>query len=155
MDKQELISELRGIFEEYLAQQGLELVDLLCHHDGGGLLLRILIDRPDGGISLGECAQMNSEFGRLLDEKNLISGRYVLEVSSPGLDRPLRTKADFARCVGRRIHVFLSEPIAGKLELQGIIVQVDEAAVELDREGEIVAVPLEKINKARQIIGNS
>jgi ribosome maturation factor RimP len=151
MDREETTAVLRKMIGEYLAAQGLDLVDLVYRYEGRDLALRILVDEPQGGISLGECARLNYEIGRMLDENEFIDNRYILEVSSPGLDRPLVTKNDFLRCLKKRVRFFLTEPINGKLEWEGAILKADDEAVYVDI-GEELVIPLSKINKAKQII---
>ena len=111
MDRQELIAKLKDIIGNYLQGQGLDLIELIYRYGGRNLILRILVDKPEGGISLDECAHLNNEISRILDEENILQERYILEVSSPGLDRPIATKKDFQRCVNRKARFFLSELI--------------------------------------------
>jgi ribosome maturation factor RimP len=111
-----------------------------------------LADRPQGGINLEECARLNNEICRIFDEKDILQARYILEVSSPGLDRPLKIKSDFERCINRKARFFLSEPINSKMELKGIITKVEDDAVYIDIEGETAEIPLIKLTKAKQII---
>ena len=152
MNRQEVISELENIIGDYLKVQGLELVDLIHRYEGRDLVLRILADRPEGGINLGECARLNIEISAILDEKDILQTRYMLEVSSPGIDRPLTTERDFSRCVNRRARFFFNESVNGKLELEGTIIKVEDGVVFIDVEGESIDVPLAKINKAKQVI---
>lgn len=152
MDRQEKINVLRQVVGEYLAARALELVDLLLIRQGRELSLRVLVDKPEGGISLGECASLNSEIGNLLDEKGVMEESYVLEVSSPGLDRPLSTKADFLRCVGREARFFMRTPLEGKLEFEGRIEKADDTHVYVYTRGATVALALADIAKAKQII---
>ena len=128
------------------------MVDLIYRYEARDLVLRILVDRPEGGVSLGECARMNNEISEILDGKDILQARYVLEVSSPGIDRPLVTGSDFLRCVNRRARFFLNETINGKLELEGTIIKVEDDAVFIDIEGESIKVPLSRINKAKQVV---
>lgn len=152
MDKETLKIELTNIISDYLKNQGLDLVDLIYRYEGRNLFLRILVDKPEGGIALDECAHLNNEISRILDEKDIIPQRYILEVSSPGIDRPLKTKNDFLRCINKKVRLFLSEPIKGKTELEGLISKVDDTSVYVDIETEVVVIPLAKINRAKQII---
>lgn len=152
MDRQAIISQLGPVIVGYLESQCLELVDLIFRYEGGGLVLRILADKPGGGISLDECARLNREISLILDEKDILKGRYLLEVASPGLDRPLATKKDFLRCINKGIRFFLREPTGGKLELEGIIKEADDFAVYLQVKGEILKVNIENIAKAKQIL---
>ncbi len=152
MDKQEIISELKNIVEGYLSTKDLDLVDLIYRYEGRDLVVRILADRPEGGISLGECAKLNSEISRILDEKDILQQGYLLEVSSPGLDRPLSSKKDFLRCLGKKVKIFLREPLNGKFELQGLINNADDDSVTIDYEARAVKVALNMISKAKQIV---
>jgi ribosome maturation factor RimP len=152
MDRQAIIEELKVIIEDYLKSQRLDLVDFIYRYAGRDLILRILIDKPEGGITLDECAFQNQNISRILDEKDILQTRYILEVCSPGLDRPLKIKNDFLRCINRGVKFFLNESIEGKLELDGVIQRVDDEAVYIDSEDRILAIPISKISKARQVV---
>jgi len=154
MDRQEIRAELENILSEYLEIQGLDLVDLILLSEGRDLILRILVDRPQGGITLDECARLNERISNLLDEKGILQRRYILEVSSPGLDRPLKTKKDFLRCINRRARFFLNQSINGKIELEGLISKVenDSVYVYLESRNEVIEIPLTNINQAKQVI---
>lgn len=154
MDRQTIIAELTNIISDYLKSQGVDLVDLIYRYAGRDLFLGILADRPEGGISLEECSQLNNQISRILDEKDILRQRYILEVSSPGLDRPIKTKNDFSRCINRKAKFFLLESIKDKIELDGIIIKVEDDSVYIDIDGEIFEIPLAKINKAKQILDN-
>jgi len=152
MDRQEIIAQLQNIIDDYLKIQGLHLVDLIYRHEGRDLIVRILVDRPEGGITVGECSELNNRITSLLDEKDILQTRYILEVASPGLDRPLKTKNDFLRCTNKRVRFFLNEPINGKIELGGLISKVENDSVYIESKNEIIEIPLIKINKAKQVI---
>jgi ribosome maturation factor RimP len=154
MDRQAIVDELKSIIQDFLLAQGLDLVDLILRYEGRDLVLRILADKPEGGISLGECANLNIQISQILDEKDILKERYILEVSSPGLDRPLKTKSDFRRCLNRRARFFLKEAINGKVEIEGIINRVEEDLVCVDIDGGLVQMPLSKIAKAKQVLDN-
>lgn len=152
MDRQEIIETLKSIIEDYLKIQQLDLVDLIYRQEGRGLILRILIDRPQGGITLGECTRLNREISAILDERDILKMNYVMEVSSPGLGRILKTKADFCRCINRRVRFFFNEPINGKAELEGVIIKVENDSACVDIEDKIMEIPLSKINRGKQVI---
>ena len=126
MDRDALIIELKGIFEGFLKERNFEFVDLVYRYEGKDLMLRVLADRPEGGITMDECALLNREIGDILDQKDIIQSRYILEVSSPGLDRPLKTKSDFSRSLNRNVKFFLNDLINRKLEWDGKIIRVDD-----------------------------
>lgn len=153
MDNDALRNELRRTVEDFLKTQNLDLVDLIYRYEGRGLVLRVLVDIPEGGISIGDCASLNKALSAFLDEKNILQQNYILEVSSPGLDRPLKTKQDFSRCLNRKARFFLREPIEGKLEHAGIISRVEDETVYVDIGRRIIEIQLSKITKGKQEIG--
>lgn len=152
MDRRAIIGELKNIIGDYLKIQDLDLIDLIYRYEGRDLILRILVDKPQGGITLEECAQLNKQISNILDEKDILQTRYVLEVSSPALDRWLKTKSDFSRCINRKVRFFLNEAISGKMECEGIINKVENDAVCVDSDDKIIEIPLLKIIKAKQVI---
>lgn len=148
----QIIEQIKNGISLDLEKNGFCLVEISNFYQGNTLFLRIIVDRHDGGITLDECAHLNNDIGRILDEKNLIQGKYILEVSSPGLNRPLKTKNDFFRCINRRVKFFLSEAINGKIEIEGVIKESQEEGVSIETDKDIVLIPFSKINKAKQII---
>lgn len=152
MLKQEIIDELKHIIGDYLKGHGLETIDLIYRYEGKDLLLRVLVDKPEGGITLDECAYINSHIGQILEHKNILNTRYTLEVSSPGLDRPLLNKNDFLRCINKNVKIFLNAPVNEKIEWDGKITKVEGDAVFMDTKGTTIEIPLAKIRKAKQII---
>jgi len=152
MDRQKLISELDLLLRDYLKSLDLSLVDLIYRYEGGSLVLGVLADKPDGGISMDECAMLNRDIGRLFDEKDLIKDKYILEVSSPGLDRPLKNREDFLRSLNKKAKFFLKEHLNGKLEWDGVIDGAGDESVSIVISGSVVELPFSKINKARLII---
>jgi len=141
-------------------EENLELVDLEFSPSGSKSLLRIYVDKP-GRVTIDECANLSRRVSDFLDMENLIPHRYNLEVSSPGLDRPLIKREDFMRKVGEKVRVFLKEPIDGKMELVGEIKKICEEtlylstqfeeAVTVGSEEEEKAVPFSKVLKAKII----
>ena len=155
MDREALIEELREIIAGYLGAKQIELIDLVYRFEAGRVVLRIIADKPQGGINLEECAILNHELGIILDEKDLLQERYILEVSSPGLDRPLQTKSDFLRCLNRKIAVFLNQPVNGRLEIKGEIKNVSEENLYLVNDNGQIEIKLDNIRKGKQIISNN
>lgn len=166
MGSVELTSELSLLLKDYLGSLNFVFVDIICRYEEGNLVLRILADRsedhglasfgqshkPEGGINLDECARLNRDIGMLLDEKDIIRERYILEVSSPGLDRPLKTGEDFSRLLNKKAKFFLSEAVNGKLEWDGLINKVSQESVFIITKEGTIEAPLLKINKAKLII---
>lgn len=151
MENKELVPGLENLLNDFLSAQGLELVELSCRYEGRNLVVRLLVEKPEGGITIGECGRVNRRIGDLFEEKDIIRENYVLEVNSPGLDRPLKTRQDFSRCRGRRVKFFLIEPINGKIEIAGLISQVLEDGIKVEIEQVICFVPFSKIHQAKQL----
>ena len=152
MDKQRLIKELDLLLREYLSSLDLILVDLILRYEGGRLILRVLADKSSGGINMDECATLNRNIGALLDERDIIKDRYLLEVSSPGLDRPLKIKDDFLRLINMEAKFFLNEAIKGRIEWDGFIDSAKEEGVLIRTKEGIIEIPYLKINKSKLII---
>lgn len=168
----ELIDKIRQITREYIGNLGLELVDLSLFKAQGRLIIRFLVDKPSGGIALSECALLNERLSGLLDEQELIDQGYVIEVSSPGVDRALIEKNDFVRASGRKVRIFLceplphpaparrsgacaqgrGEPIEKKTEIDGIIDEVGDEFLSLKTDEYIIKIPFNKIKKAKQVM---
>ena len=127
---------------------GFELVELEYGAGRAHALLRLYIDR-EGGVTLDDCERVSREVSALLDLEDPIPGAYTLEVSSPGFDRVLRTRAHFGRFVGSRVFVELKEPRAGRRRYTGKLLTVDEAGIALEVDREQVAVGFNEIGKAR------
>jgi len=152
MDREALKQEINSSVKDLFLAQGFVLVDIVLRQDGSGLLLSLLADRPQGGINLEECSLLNRLIRQELAEKNILTGEYSLEVSSPGLDRPLKTKEDFERCLNKEAVFFLNDLVGGKCEWNGLISNVNETSVFVGQGGEVLEVPLIKINKAKLVI---
>ena len=131
-----LLDTVRSIAERVTRSRGLELFDLQFRRESIGWVLRIFIDRPapmvppeTGGqgedVTVADCAKVSVDVGAVLDAEITFDHAYTLEVSSPGLDRPLRHLADFARFVGRRVKIVTSEPVDGQRFVSGRITAVD------------------------------
>ena len=130
-----------------VAGMGYELVDVQASN--GGRLLRLFIDKP-GGVGLEDCAAVSRQLSRVFEVEGIDYER--LEVSSPGLDRPLRKGADFARFVGRRAEVRMRTPDAtGRRRFVGVLRGADAGRVEMELEGQTVAFELEGIERARLV----
>jgi len=145
-DLKEAISEL---VRPVVAAEAMELVDVQLAGTRNRRMLRIFIDKP-GGVTLDDCENISTQVGALLDLNDLIEGSYTLEVSSPGLDRPLKSGRDFCRALGRRVRVELSTPMSGRNLLRGRVVQVQGETITLEEEpGDRLAIPLDAVARAR------
>lgn len=134
--------------------QGLEIIEIKFSGRGRRSLLRITVDKmpgeaPKRSISLDECERFSRQIEPLIEEAGLIRGPYNLEVSSPGLDRPLTTTADFARNKGKDARIVTSEKLFDRDIFTGEIIDADERIVRLKVDGNELEIPIEKILKAR------
>ncbi|MFA5199934.1 MAG: hypothetical protein WC442_03385 [Candidatus Omnitrophota bacterium] len=155
MIKEELVKDLDSLIHGLFRVKNIELIDLILRPQGRKLVIRVLADYPDGGITLGECALLNRRLGDLIEEKELIASEYILEVSSPGLDRNLSSKKDFLRCKNKEAVFFLQEPVEGKLEWQATVINADDNNVNVKAPERELAIPLNKINKAHLLLKNN
>ena len=113
------IDRVREVAERVAASSGLEVVDVELRGDGKSRMLRIFIDKPDG-VTHEDCANLSREVGTILDVEDAIpGGQYLLEVSSPGLDRKLSRPADFEKFAGSRIKLTTREPLNGNRHFEG------------------------------------
>jgi len=129
---------------------GYEVVELEFHPQGRGGLLRIFIDR-EGGVTVDDCEKVSRQVSAVLDVEDPIPGAYTLEVSSPGLDRPLRKEADFVRFAGERAKLELTLPKDGRKRYTGTLQGCEAGAVKIEVDGVVHALPLGDIARARLV----
>lgn len=144
------MERVRSVAGRVTADRGFELVDVELKRAAGGQLVRLYVDRP-GGIGLDDLQSVSEEVSAILDAEDPIEGHYTLEVSSPGLDRPLRGEDDYRRFVGKLAKLSSYEPIEGRRHWTGRIVACDDGIVTLDLVGEKASarVPLAKVSHGR------
>jgi ribosome maturation factor RimP len=135
-------------YEPVLVETGYELVEVEFVPGKGGGTLRFYIDGPNG-IDVEDCAKASHALSELLDAEDPIEGEYSLEVSSPGLDRVLRTPEHFARFVEHRVKVELHVPRAGRKRYTGILRRTDGESIEMDVDNFSVSIKLAEILRAR------
>ena len=146
VDRDKLIE----LLEPPLRALGYELADLEAHLGRKGLL-RIYIDRDPGGVTLADCELVSEQIGAFLDVEDPLPGSYVLEVSSPGLDRRLRTPAHFERFAGEPVKVELREPQEGRRRLTGTLSGIEGDTVLLEAGGRTWRLQLKDISVARLV----
>jgi ribosome maturation factor RimP len=140
-----LTERVRSLAEVVLGHHGAELVEVVVRR-GRTQLVRVVADKP-GGIDLDTCARVSEEMSRMLDADDPIAGPYTLEVTSPGLDRPLRTAADFRKVLGRKVRIVLA-----KGQHEGTLEEVGEDSVRVATATGPVDVRLDEIAKAKEIL---
>jgi ribosome maturation factor RimP len=165
------IAELWKLIEPYTQGAGFDLVELQWGRDGGGWALRIFIDRPftpgDGPrlpgadridslfeaepVSHEDCERVSRDVSAALDVADVIPHGYVLEVSSPGLERPLRREQDFQRFAGQEVKIRTTDPVEGRRNFSGTLVGAKAGVVEVSAEGRTFRVPIDLVAKANLV----
>jgi ribosome maturation factor RimP len=149
MDRSAVTQRVWELAEPLALATGLELVDVQYRPEGGRVVLRLLIDRPTGGVTLDELARVARELGDVLDGHDAVPGSYHLECSSPGLNRPLLREAHFQRARGQRVRVRTRDPIGGRRNFHGVLDAVTSDAVTVvDPATGPVAIPFAAIERA-------
>ena len=135
MAKKDYESRTEAMLMPIVEAKGFELVDVEWVKEGANWYLRAYIDK-ENGITVDDCEEVSRALSDLLDEEDFISENYILEVSSPGLDRPLKKEKDFARSIGKDVEVKLFKTINKEKEFVGILIAYDEDTVTLEMEDE-------------------
>ena len=143
-----VVKRVEAVAQPVLEELELELVGVQYRREQSGWVLRLFIDRQDG-ITLEDCAAVSRELSQLLDIEDFMDQAYTLEVSSPGLNRALKSMADFQRFVGRKAKVKTIEPIAGEHVFVGKINQAEGESIVLEVGRREVAIPFSQVAKAR------
>jgi len=140
------------MLEPGIRSLGYELVGVEYHGSGGGGggLLRVYID-SDAGINADDCQKVSYQVSGVLDVEDPIPGRYTLEVSSPGLDRPLFRPEDFERFTGEQVKLRMVGPIAGRRNFKGRLKGMRDGRVIIEQDDEEVSLPYEQVDQARLV----
>jgi len=153
MVKMDVVARVTELVAPLAASLGLELVEVEYRQEGRQMVLRLFIDR-EGGVTLDDCASISRELTEILDVEDFIHGHYNLEVSSPGINRPLKQAADYERFTGKLVKIRTFEPLADdagnkRKTFQGILLGLEGGLVRLNlTEGQTAGIPLEKVAKA-------
>lgn len=140
--------KLGSLLAPLVEDLGYEFVGLEYRSNPKNRLIRLYIDQPDTGIGVDDCERVSLEVSALLDVEDPVSGEYTLEVSSPGLERPLFTGAQFARWAGEQARVTLQVPVDGRRNFKGRIVRADDNEVVLEVDGQEHVLPLADLHRA-------
>ncbi|MFA5527248.1 MAG: ribosome maturation factor RimP [Peptostreptococcales bacterium] len=119
MGKNKVVQETEGILESYLKDSEYSLFNIEYIKEGKDWVLRVYIDKEEGSMGLEDCEKVSSFLSKALDEKDLIDRQYTLEVSSPGIDRPLLKESDYVKYAGKDIDIFLYKAIDGHKIITG------------------------------------
>ena len=148
MDRGVILLRVETILGPLLDAEGFSLVDVEYKRERGGWVLRVFIDK-EGGVTLDDCARVSREFGQLLDVEDIIPTSYQLEVSSPGLDRPLKKEEDFVKYSGRKVRIKTKEQVSGRRNFKGALLGCSEGKVMVKVEGSgVFTIPFSAILKA-------
>lgn len=144
------LERVRSVAARVTVDRGFELVDAEIKRAAGGQLVRLYVDKP-GGIGLDELQSVSEEVSAILDAEDPVEGPYTLEVSSPGLDRPLRGEADYRRFAGSLARLSSYEPVEGRRHWTGRIVSCEQGVLTLalEKERATARLPLAKISHGR------
>ncbi len=138
------------LFEEYLKTLGYDLVFSEFLRDQHGLVLRLFIDK-DGGVTIDDCAKVSELVSPILDAENLINAHYSLEVSSPGINKPLRRLDHFINVIGNEIKVVLDTPLDNRRNFKGVLLGVNDGSIELQVDNQIYNLSIAQIKKANLV----
>lgn len=131
-----------------LLSEELELVDITYRHERGRWILSLFIDK-EGGVTIEDCVAISRKFGDLLDVKDMMHGPYSLEVSSPGLDRPLKQPEDFNRFKEHKVCIKTDALVEGRKHFKGILLGYQDGIVHMQEEATVYRIPYDSIVKAR------
>ena len=146
-----MLEKIRGVAERVTSGRGYELADVELKRERGGTLVRLYVDK-EGGIGLEDLQSVSEEVSAILDAEDPVPTAYTLEVSSPGLDRPLKTEADYRRFLGRLARLSSYEPVEGRRHWTGRLTSFEDGVVgvSLEKEGcTLCRIPLAKIAHGR------
>jgi len=145
-----ITDQIISLAEPILNEMGFELVDVEYLSEHGRWVLRLYIDKT-GGITVGDCAKVSRELAGIIDIKDIIDNEYVLEVSSPGLNRPLKKEEDFIRVTGEKIKVRMRNPIDGRKNFSGHLKEYKDKDIYLEVDGELVTLSWLDIERANLV----
>ena len=150
------LEQIRAIAERVARSHGLEVWDIVSRRETTGQIVRVFIDRPgpaataEESVSIEDCEQVNREIGTILDVEDPLPFAYTLEVSSPGLDRPLRGEQDYRRFAGRLAKIVVSEAVDNQKAFEGRLRGVEDGTVLLEGpKARMHRLPLRLITRAR------
>jgi ribosome maturation factor RimP len=148
--KGEVADQIHQSIQGLVEDAGCELVYVQYLPEKLGALVRIYIDK-EGGVDLGDCQRVSRKAGVLLDVEDLVAHRYTLEVSSPGLERPLFSASDFEKYAGNEIRLTTRMKVGDRRNFKGLLKGIRTEVIELECEGEVFQIPLENVKKANLI----
>ena len=145
-----VVRDVNRLIEPILNEMGFELVDIEYLSEHGRWVLRIFVDSEDG-ITLDDCARVSNEIGDLIDVNDIFEHEYVLEVSSPGLNRPLKKEKDFLKAVGKKVKVKMINPVKERRNFTGYLKAFQDGMLYIEVRNELISLPLRDVKKANLV----
>jgi ribosome maturation factor RimP len=136
----DIVARVSAIAARVAAGYGLDIFDVQFRREGSGMVLRVQLDRPgraataEESVSIEDCAAVSRDLSAILDVEDVVAAAYTLEVSSPGLDRPLRHQGDFERFAGRRAKLVMRQAVDGQMFFKGTLAGIENGDVLIDNE---------------------
>lgn len=151
MSKNSIESSVYKIVQDIIKSTAYEIIDVEYVKEGPFKYLKVYIDKPEG-ITVDDCSEISRSLSKKLDDLDLISEQYFLEVSSPGLERPFKTESDYINNINEKVEVKLYKPLDGKKVLTGILLEKQENNIVIDSEKQIITIEIKDISKINRTI---
>jgi ribosome maturation factor RimP len=148
--QRDVVVQVSGLIEPVVEEVGYDLVAVEYLMDRGRWVLRVYIDR-DGGVTVDDCARVSREIDHLIEVKDIIRHEYILEVSSPGVNRPLTKEKDFVRAVGKRVKIKTSTPVEGRRNITGQLREYKDGTLHVDHGGTLLSIRAENVKRANLV----
>jgi ribosome maturation factor RimP len=136
--------------QKIVTEAGAELIDCKIFSSGNQQIVRCLVDYPGGGITVGACAAINKRLVSFLDEQEGSYADAVVEINSPGLDRPLRTSTDFLRVKGKMVLLWLFRPVSDTTYIEGLLADISEKGLHILFKQKTVTIPFDAIKVGKE-----
>lgn len=147
----DVLKEVTDLVEPVVEDKGLELVDIEYRREPGGYVLRVIIFKEDG-VTIDDCSKVSREVSQLLDVEDILDHGYNLEVSSPGLTRPLKSRRDFERNIGEKVKLTCTLEKGGTESVTGVIREVGDDSITLETDDGLISLPMARIIKGKLVI---
>ncbi|MGD9569716.1 MAG: ribosome maturation factor RimP [Sedimentibacter sp.] len=151
MNKKSIEETVQAMVEDVIKETDMELVDIEYVKEGPFKYLRVYLDKPEG-ITVDDTADVSRALNKKLDEKDLIKEQYFLEVSSPGIERPFKTEADYQKNIGENVEAKFFKPVDGKKSIRGILHKKNKDSVEIESIEGTVTIEIKDISKINKVL---
>ena len=145
--EKKIVKDVEKCFEEMCGHTGLELVDIEYRRESSGWVLRIYIDK-EGGVQLDDCSRTSSQLGDIIEVKDIIPGAYNLEVTSPGVNRPLKKEDDFTQVIGETIKLKTKTLLNKRKNFKGVLNEFKDGMLIIQSDGKEFNIPYNDVKKA-------